>query len=136
MMITCGEEEAPDIVFVTTPISTHVPLAANLAKANSKLGLFVEKPLAASVNEARTARERASSLEDALKGSSAVVIAVAHKEFESIDPIIFKKVARGEYVVFDGPRLLDPAEISKLGLTYLSVGFGTLDTKRYFQAKG
>jgi predicted dehydrogenase len=56
------EEEALDIVFITSPIDTHVPLVVDLARANSKLSLFVEKPLAVYVNEAQAACEAVTNL--------------------------------------------------------------------------
>jgi predicted dehydrogenase len=48
-------KEELDAVFVTTPIQTHVPLIADIARNNKDLSIFVEKPLAATYNEARTA---------------------------------------------------------------------------------
>ena len=52
--------EELDAVYVTTPISTHVPVVLDLIGANSSLSLFVEKPLASSYDQARTACEAAS----------------------------------------------------------------------------
>jgi len=56
------ENERLDAVFVTTPISTHVPIVVDLVRANKEVNLFVEKPLAASSEQARTACEAVKSL--------------------------------------------------------------------------
>jgi predicted dehydrogenase len=45
-------EQEPDAVFVTTPIDTHVPIIKVLLQGNPNLSVFVEKPLAASYNDA------------------------------------------------------------------------------------
>jgi len=49
-------------VFITTPIRTHVQLITELARTSKDLSLFVEKPLAASYEEARIACETANGL--------------------------------------------------------------------------
>jgi predicted dehydrogenase len=54
------KEERLDAVFITTPISTHVSLANDLLKSDTGLCLFVEKPLAASYEQARVACEAAN----------------------------------------------------------------------------
>jgi predicted dehydrogenase len=53
-------EEQLDAVFVTTPISTHVPVVDDLLRSNADLSVFVEKPLAASYEQAKTACEAAT----------------------------------------------------------------------------
>ena len=52
--------EELDAVFVTTPISTHVPVVVDLVGANADLSVFVEKPLASSYDQARIACEAAN----------------------------------------------------------------------------
>ena len=47
--------EQVDAVFVTTPIHTHVPLITDIARNNKDLSIFVEKPLAATYEQAQTA---------------------------------------------------------------------------------
>lgn len=49
------QNEKIDAIFVTTPIATHVPLVLDLTRENGGISLFVEKPLAASADEARKA---------------------------------------------------------------------------------
>jgi len=51
-----------DVVVITTPIDTHVPLVMDLVEANSNLSLFVEKPLASSTAEAQLACDAAKML--------------------------------------------------------------------------
>lgn len=46
-------EEQLDAVFVTTPISTHASIVSDLIKSSMGLSIFVEKPLAASYEQAR-----------------------------------------------------------------------------------
>lgn len=53
-------EEQLDAVFITTPISTHVSVASDLIRSNTDLNVFVEKPLAASYEEAKAACEAAT----------------------------------------------------------------------------
>jgi UDP-N-acetyl-D-mannosaminuronic acid dehydrogenase len=66
--------------------------------------------------------ERASSIQEAVKDSDAVIITVPHKEFKRIDPANLKKLTREKCVIFDGPRIFVPSEISSHGLIYLSTG--------------
>jgi predicted dehydrogenase len=47
------ENEELDAVFITTPIASHAPLALDLLQENPDLGLFIEKPLASSSEQAR-----------------------------------------------------------------------------------
>lgn len=54
------DKEQLDAVFITTPISTHVPIALDLLRANKDLSLFVEKPLASSADQAKMACEAVS----------------------------------------------------------------------------
>jgi predicted dehydrogenase len=56
------EKEELDAVYVTTPISTHVSIVVDLAKTNRDVGLFVEKPLAASGATAQHACDAAKDL--------------------------------------------------------------------------
>jgi predicted dehydrogenase len=53
-------EEQLDAVFITTPISTHVSVVNDLLKSNTELSVFVEKPLAASYEQAKAACEAAT----------------------------------------------------------------------------
>ncbi len=53
-------EEQLDAVYVTTPIGTHVPIVNDLLKSRADLSLFVEKPLAASYEQAKAACEAAT----------------------------------------------------------------------------
>ena len=59
------EKEELDAVYITTPINTHVPLVADLARANRDLSLFVEKPLAASGEMAQQACDAVKDLRGA-----------------------------------------------------------------------
>jgi predicted dehydrogenase len=53
-------EEQLDAVFITTPIGTHVSLVSDLLESNPGLSVFVEKPLAASYDQAKVACEVAT----------------------------------------------------------------------------
>lgn len=66
--------------------------------------------------------ERASSIQEAVKDSDAVIITVPHKEFRRIDPTNLRKLTKEKCIIFDGPRILSPSEISCHGLIYLSIG--------------
>lgn len=66
--------------------------------------------------------KRASSIQEAVKDSDAVIITVPHKEFKSIHPANLKKLTKEKCVIFDGPRILVASEISSRGLIYLSLG--------------
>lgn len=50
-----AEDEELDGVLITTPIGSHTQLITDFAKLNKNLSIFVEKPLAASSQEARRA---------------------------------------------------------------------------------
>ena len=53
-------QESLDAVYVTTPIPSHVSVVTELVRSGKRLGLFVEKPLAGSVQEAQQIVEMAS----------------------------------------------------------------------------
>jgi predicted dehydrogenase len=53
-------EEQLDAVFITTPIDTHASIAEDLLKSSTTLSIFVEKPLAASYEQAKVACEAAA----------------------------------------------------------------------------
>jgi predicted dehydrogenase len=55
-------KEELDAIFVTTPIHTHVPLITDIARNNEGLSIFVEKPLAATYEQAQTACDAVSNL--------------------------------------------------------------------------
>jgi UDP-N-acetyl-D-mannosaminuronic acid dehydrogenase len=75
--------------------------------------------------------ERASSAEEALRDRDCIIIVTAHTDFKSIDPRLIRQLAKPRCVIFDGPRLLDPMRVRRLGLTYLGTGYG--GGKRPFQ---
>jgi len=56
------EREDLDALFVTTPIHTHVPLIADVARNKRHLSIFVEKPLAATYAQAQSACEAVNNL--------------------------------------------------------------------------
>jgi len=56
------ENEDLDAAFITTSIKQHVPLIVELAKAKPDISLFVEKPLAESVDSARLACDAAAKI--------------------------------------------------------------------------
>jgi len=49
------EKEELDAVFVTTPIHTHLSLITDIARNNRDLSIFVEKPLASTYDQAKSA---------------------------------------------------------------------------------
>jgi len=46
------KKESLDAIFITTPIASHAPIIIELANLQPSLSIFVEKPLASSVEEA------------------------------------------------------------------------------------
>lgn len=62
----------------------------------------------------------AQSLDEALEGSDAVVIATAHSVFKALTPDDFKKY--GIEVIVDGRNTLDREAIKKAGLVYRGIG--------------
>ena len=61
-----------------------------------------------------------NSLEEALKGSSAVVVVTAHKVFRSLAPEDFLR--NGVKVIIDGRNCLQKDEILKVGILYKGIG--------------
>jgi len=53
-------EKDPDAVYVTTPIDTHASIVGQLLSAKADLSVFVEKPLAATYEQAKRACEVSS----------------------------------------------------------------------------
>ena len=51
-----------DGVYVTTPIVSHLSIVDDLAKSNRKIALFIEKPLAGNLEDAKEILAKASSL--------------------------------------------------------------------------
>jgi UDP-N-acetyl-D-glucosamine dehydrogenase len=60
------------------------------------------------------------SLDDALDGSYAVIIATAHKEFKELEPEYFLK--KGVQVIVDGNNCLDKDKFEKAGIVYRGIG--------------
>jgi predicted dehydrogenase len=71
------DNEPLDAVFITTPISTHVPIALDLMHANRDLSLFVEKPLASSADQTKLAC-------DAVSKSSGIHMVGFQKRFSPV----------------------------------------------------
>ena len=71
------DNEQLDAVFITTPISTHVPIALDLVQANKDLSLFVEKPLASTADQAQLAC-------DAVRKSSRIHMVGFQKRFSPV----------------------------------------------------
>jgi UDP-N-acetyl-D-mannosaminuronic acid dehydrogenase len=67
--------------------------------------------------------ERASSLEDAVNGSDALVIVTDHSEFKNLDLDIIGRFMRHRIVV-DGRRVIEPHQAVKHGFRYYGVGYG------------
>jgi len=62
----------------------------------------------------------ATSLEELLEKSDALILATNHKEFLEIDPALFKK--HGIKVLVDGMNALNKEEIEKHGILYKGIG--------------
>jgi predicted dehydrogenase len=71
------EKEELDAVYITTPISTHLPLIIDFARGNDDVSLFVEKPLAAT-------GEMAQQACDAVKDSRGVHMVGFQKHFSQV----------------------------------------------------
>jgi len=56
------EDEELDAVFIATPIEAHVPIVIDIARTRKNLSLFVEKPLAATHDEAQAACKAVTGL--------------------------------------------------------------------------
>jgi nucleotide sugar dehydrogenase len=61
-----------------------------------------------------------SSLEEALNGAKAVIVATAHNEFKSLTPEFLKK--NGVEIVIDGRNCLDKDNFINSGITYQGIG--------------
>ncbi len=71
------EKEQPDAIFINTPIDTHSEIIAEIMSANPKVSIFVEKPLAATGNQAKLACE-------AIRGGSGVYMVGFQKRFSPV----------------------------------------------------
>jgi UDP-N-acetyl-D-mannosaminuronic acid dehydrogenase len=67
--------------------------------------------------------ERASSLEDAVRGADAVVIVTDHPEFRNLDLERLGELVRRRVIV-DGRRVVEPHRAAERGFKYYGVGFG------------
>jgi UDP-N-acetyl-D-glucosamine dehydrogenase len=65
-------------------------------------------------------RSTSLSLDDALDGSYAVIIATAHKEFKELEPEYLLK--KGIHVVVDGNNCLDKDKFERAGIVYRGIG--------------
>jgi len=72
--------------------------------------------------------ERASSIQEALKDRDCIVIVTAHTNSKLVD--LLAQYARPGCVIFDGPRVLDPEKVKRVGLTYLGTGYGNRPTPK------
>jgi len=62
----------------------------------------------------------ASSLQEALKGSPAVVVVTAHNEFKKLTPQDFLR--NGVSVIVDGRNCLTKEKFVKAGIVYKGIG--------------
>jgi nucleotide sugar dehydrogenase len=65
-------------------------------------------------------KSTAVSLDDALDGCYAVIIATAHNEFKELEPEYFLK--KGVQVIVDGNNCLDKEKFEKAGIVYRGIG--------------
>lgn len=65
-------------------------------------------------------KSTAKSLEEALKGATAVIVPTDHDVFKKLTPALFKK--NGITVVVDGKNCLDKQAFEKAGITYKGIG--------------
>ncbi|MBE3597553.1 MAG: nucleotide sugar dehydrogenase [Limnochordaceae bacterium] len=65
--------------------------------------------------------ERLATLEDAVAGAQAVVVATEWQEFREADWAALRGVMQSPWVVFDGRNCLDGEMLDSLGFTYLAV---------------
>jgi len=65
-------------------------------------------------------RSTVKTLEEALDGAEALVIATDHNEFKNIDPQVF--VQAGVKVIIDGKNCLDRDKIKESGILYKGIG--------------
>jgi len=67
--------------------------------------------------------ERASSLEDAVRGADAVVIVTDHPEFRGLDLKSIAELVRHRVIV-DGRRIVGPHQAVECGFKYYGIGYG------------
>jgi UDP-N-acetyl-D-mannosaminuronic acid dehydrogenase len=67
--------------------------------------------------------ERAGSLEEAIRGADAIVMATDHPEFKDVDLDRASKLVRHRVVV-DGRMVIEPLQAVKYGFRYYGVGYG------------
>jgi len=68
--------------------------------------------------------KRALSLEEAVADADFIMVLTDHKEFKAIDSCLEKGTPKYGCVLFDGPRILNPARVKSSGMTYLGTGYG------------
>jgi len=68
--------------------------------------------------------QKASSIEQALRGADCIILVTPHTDFKSILPTLVRRLAKPQCVIFDGPRMLDPTEFRRQGVVYLGTGYG------------
>ena len=68
--------------------------------------------------------ERASSLQEAVKGADCLAIITEHNVFKTLKLKEIKRVMNDKPVIIDGRRIVNPHEAEDLGFIYYGIGYG------------
>jgi len=69
------------------------------------------------------------TIEGAIKDSDCVIIAVAHKEFQSLNLIQIKEIMRSKPIIIDAPRIVEGIQAENYGFKYYGIGFRRIEEK-------
>jgi len=67
---------------------------------------------------------RAKTIREAAKGADCIVILTDHDEYKRIDLSVLKDLMNRRAVIVDARRILDPAQVTECGISYIALGRG------------
>lgn len=63
------------------------------------------------------------SIEEAIKNTDCIVIAVAHNEFKHLNLLKIKEIMQSQPIIIDAPRIINGIQAENCGFKYYGVGF-------------
>ena len=67
------------------------------------------------------------SIQGAIRNADGVLVAVAHKEFKSLNLLQIKEIMRSQPIIIDAPRIINGIQAENCGFKYYGIGFGRIE---------
>ncbi|NIO21029.1 MAG: hypothetical protein GTN76_09880 [Candidatus Aenigmarchaeota archaeon] len=105
-------------------MSPALDVASILVKRGAKVTVYDPYYQPSEIDSLDVSVQAASTLQSALTDVHCAAIMVAHREFKSLRASDLAAYMGKQRAVVDGPGILDPVEVGKVGLAYRGIGKG------------